>query len=170
MKEIKYEKEDVLCTTDCPYGLIQENGDKVKVGSMLCMRCSKNEGKDMEKQIVKCTADESKFFKDEEAKQEPVCHDKLIDADLYDRLEYLGIIDNSGVRGRNFGASDYNEHTITVWSIWLDYPNLSEFEKMMIKYILREKDDDPKELDLWKVIHYAEERLRQLEVLKKQNK
>lgn len=91
----------------------------------------------------------------------------VIDDKLYERLEYLGIIDETGVRGRNFGASDYNEHVITVWSIWLDYPNLSEFKKMMIKYLLREKDTDPEELDLNKVKHYAEEILRQIEVRKK---
>lgn len=92
---------------------------------------------------------------------------KEISDELYERLEYLGIIDETGVRGRNFGASDYNEHTITVWSIWLDYPKLSEFKKMIIKYCLREKDTDPEEMDLNKIIHYAQERLRQISVLKK---
>jgi len=92
---------------------------------------------------------------------------KEISDELYAKLEYLGIIDESGVRGRNFGASDYNEHTITVWSIWLDYPNLSEFKKMMIKYLLREKDTDPEEMDLNKIIHYAQERIRQIRIKKK---
>lgn len=91
---------------------------------------------------------------------------KEISDKLYNRLRYLGIIDESGVRGRNFGASDYNEHTITVWSIWLDYPKLSTFKKMMIKYLLREKDTDPEELDIKKVIHYGEERLRQIAIEK----
>lgn len=91
-----------------------------------------------------------------------------ISDELYDRLEYLGIIDDSGVRGRNFGASDYNEHTISVWSIWLDYPNLSVFKKMMIKYLLREKDTDPEEMDILKIIHYGEERLRQIRIEQKQ--
>jgi hypothetical protein len=33
-----------------------------------------------------------------------------IDKKLYDKLCYLGIIDNSGVRDHNIGNSDYSKH------------------------------------------------------------
>jgi len=95
---------------------------------------------------------------------------KQITDELYNRLEYLGVIDNTGVRGRNFGASDYNEYIITPWAIWLDHPNLSVFKQMIIKYALREKDTDPEIMDLQKIIHYAQERIRQIQVKEKQEK
>lgn len=86
---------------------------------------------------------------------------KEISDELYAKLEYLGIIDESGVRGRNFGASDYNEHIIMPWTIFLDHPELNFWEQDIIKRILRRKDTDPRTMELDKIIHDCEEMLRQ---------
>lgn len=44
---------------------------------------------------------------------------KEISDELYERLNYLGIIPNE-VRSKNVGESNYAEHTIQPYSIWLD--------------------------------------------------
>lgn len=94
---------------------------------------------------------------------------KEISDELYNKLEYLGIIDSSGVRGRNFGSSDYNEgHIISPWVIFLDHPNLTFWDKDIIKRLLRQKDGDPRELEYHKIIHDCEERLRQIDIKKRQ--
>lgn len=92
---------------------------------------------------------------------------KQISDELYAQLEYLGIIDETNVRGRNFGASDYNEHLITPWAIFLDHPELNFWEQDIIKRILRRKDTDPRELELDKIIHDAQEMKRQITIRKK---
>lgn len=90
---------------------------------------------------------------------------KEISDELYAALERLGIIDDTGVRGRNFGASDYNKgHLISPWVIFLDHPELTFWDMDIIKRILRQKDGDPRELEYRKIIHDCEERLRQLKV------
>ena len=90
---------------------------------------------------------------------------KEISDELYNKLRYLGIIDESGVRGRNFGAADYNEdHICTPWAIFLDHPDLNFWEQDIIKRILRRKDTDPRRLELQKMIHDCEEMLRQIDV------
>lgn len=92
---------------------------------------------------------------------------KIIPNELYDKLVYLGIIDDTGVRGRNFGASDYNEgHICTPWAIFLDHPELTFWDQDIIKRLLRQKDGDPRELEYKKIIHDCEERLRQLQCIK----
>ena len=54
-----------------------------------------------------------------------------IDYHLYQRLKYLGIIP-SEERSFNVGNSDYSEHTIQPWSIWIDY-NL--YPMLFISYV-----------------------------------
>jgi hypothetical protein len=80
---------------------------------------------------------------------------------LYDRLDALGIIP-SDVRSSNIGASDYSQHLIQPWSIWLDY-NLNPFDADIVKRILRTKQTDPRILDYKKIIHICQERIRQLD-------
>lgn len=87
---------------------------------------------------------------------------------LYDRLDYLGLIPNS-VRDHNFGSSDYSEHLIQSWSIWLDY-NLDPWESDIIKRVLRRKKTDPRRLDFEKIIHIAQEKIRQIDFLEKNQK
>lgn len=107
--------------------------------------------------------------KEEEISEEPtkgISEDPTIGIpkSLYDKLCYLGIIDASGVRGHNFGSSDYNEnHLISPWSIFLDHPDLDFWDMDIIKRVLRKKDSDPRLLDYKKIKHDAEEKIRQLE-------
>lgn len=84
---------------------------------------------------------------------------------LYNRLRYLGIIDESGVRSHNVGKSDYSkgEHLIQAWSLWLDYPELTSFDHDILKRVLRNKEGDTRKMDYEKIIHICEERIRQID-------
>lgn len=85
----------------------------------------------------------------------------------YDKLKKLGIIE-SEVRKSNFGASNYAQHVIQPWSIWMDY-QLNPWDADIVKRVLRtkkESDLSEKEarlLDYNKIIHICQERIRQLE-------
>ena len=83
-----------------------------------------------------------------------------IPKELYLRLNELGIIPND-VRSRNVGASDYSEHLIQPWSIWLEY-GLNPWDADIIKRVLRYKSTDTRVMDYKKIIHICEERIRQL--------
>ena len=88
---------------------------------------------------------------------------KEITDELYDRLVYLGVISGEYniVRSHNVGTSDYSEHTIQPWSIWLDY-NLNPFDADIIKRVLRNKAGTSRLEDYEKIIHVCQERIRQL--------
>lgn len=88
---------------------------------------------------------------------------KEISDNLYDKLNYLGLIPNSDndCRKYNEGCSDYSQHTIQPWSIWLDY-NLNPFDADIIKRVLRTKQNTPREEDYKKIIHICKERIRQI--------
>ena len=100
---------------------------------------------------------------------------KEISKELYDKLEMLGIIDTSNVRKNNVGQSNYAEHTIQPWSIWLDYKNLTPWDADIIKRILRTKDDksmtpeQQRTMDYNKIIHICQERIRQIQLKENQN-
>lgn len=83
-----------------------------------------------------------------------------IDKKLYDKLAFLGIIPNE-VRNRNIGSSNYSEHTIQPYSIWLDW-NLNPWDADIVKRVLRSKQGDSRKLDYEKIIHICQERIRQL--------
>lgn len=90
-----------------------------------------------------------------------------IEESLYNRLNRLGLIPNN-VRKENVGKSDYAEHIIQPWSIWLDY-NLNAWDADIIKRVLRTKEEpgmsarDARIMDYDKIIHICQERKRQLE-------
>ena len=86
---------------------------------------------------------------------------KEIDDELYNKLDYLGLIPNN-VRCTNVGKSNYSTHFIQPWSIWIDYPELTSFDHDIIKRILRTKEGDSREMDYEKIIHICKERIRQL--------
>lgn len=91
---------------------------------------------------------------------------KEIDDKLYNRLRFLGIIQeplDGTTRNKNIGGSNYSEHIIQPWSIWLDW-NLNPWDADIVKRVLRTKDIEPREIDYKKIIHICEERLRQIEV------
>ena len=91
----------------------------------------------------------------------------VIDENLYNRLSYLGLIPNQ-VRKSHVGKSDYSQHTIQPWSIWLDY-NLNAWDADIVKRILRTKSEPgmsknkSRKMDYEKIIHICNERIRQLE-------
>ena len=89
---------------------------------------------------------------------------KEISDELYAELKYLGIIndENSNVRNHNVGTSDYFEHIIQPWTIWLDW-NLNPWDADIVKRVLRSKIGTPRKEDYEKIIHIAQERIRQIE-------
>jgi hypothetical protein len=92
---------------------------------------------------------------------------KEISDELYDKLNYLGIIPND-VRSKNVGKSNYAKHTIQAWSIWLDYPELTAWDDDIVKRVLRTKAEfgmsevEARIMDYEKIIHICKERIRQL--------
>lgn len=86
---------------------------------------------------------------------------KEISDELYEKLDYLGIIPND-VRNGNVGASNYSEHTLQPWSLWLDW-NLNPWDADIVKRVLRTKKGDARKLDYRKIIHICEERIRQID-------
>lgn len=83
------------------------------------------------------------------------------------KLRYLGIIDDTGTRESNVGTSNYSEHVIQPWSIWLDY-NLDPWDADIIKRVLRTKAEpcmsavEARIIDYAKIIHICKEKIRQL--------
>jgi hypothetical protein len=86
-----------------------------------------------------------------------------IPIDLYNKLNYLGLIPNE-TRESHVGASNYSNHFIQPWSIWLDYPELTSFDHDIIKRVLRTKGTDSRKMDYEKIIHICQERIRQIGV------
>ena len=66
------------------------------------------------------------------------------------------------VRSHNVGASDYAAHKIQPWDIWLEY-RLNPWEADIIKRMLRRKAGQSRREDLEKVIHIAQELIRQID-------
>lgn len=89
-----------------------------------------------------------------------------ISIELYNRLVKVGIILDS-TRQHNIGSSDYSQHLIQPWSIWIDY-NLNAFDADIIKRVLRTKkysdktEQQSRIEDYKKIIHICQERIRQL--------
>lgn len=93
---------------------------------------------------------------------------KEISDELYERLDYLGIIPNE-VRSHNVGNSDYSsgKHVIQPWTIILDY-NLNYWDGDIVKRNLRTKAEEgmtmveSRIMDYEKIKHICDERIRQL--------
>lgn len=85
---------------------------------------------------------------------------KEISEELYNKLDYLGLIPNE-VRSDNVGKSNYSEHIIQPWAIWLDW-DLNPFDADIVKRVLRTKEGDSRAMDYNKIIHICKERLRQI--------
>ena len=86
-------------------------------------------------------------------------------------LEALGIIDTTGVRDTHVGESNYSQHAIQPWSIWIDY-NMNPWDADIQKRLLRTKQttdltvNESRSLDYEKISHICQERIRQLSRLK----
>lgn len=89
---------------------------------------------------------------------------KEISDEFYAKLEHLGIIndENNNVRNHNVGTSNYSNHIIQPWSIWLDW-NLNPWDADIIKRVLRNKLGESRKQDYEKIIHICQERIRQIE-------
>lgn len=92
---------------------------------------------------------------------EPATQLKTIPADLYDELDRLGIIP-CDVRSANVGKSDYAQHIIQAWTIWLVY-KLNPWDADIVKRVVRHKEGDSRRLDYEKIIHISQERIRQID-------
>jgi hypothetical protein len=94
-----------------------------------------------------------------------------INKELYDRLVFLGIIPNE-VRAKNIGASNYSEHTIQPYSIWIDW-DLNPWDADIVKRVLRTKKEggmsfnQSRKMDYEKIIHICKERIRQIDVVER---
>lgn len=91
-----------------------------------------------------------------------------INKELYDRLVFLGIIPNE-VRAKNIGDSNYSEHTIQPYSIWIDW-DLNPWDADIVKRVLRTKKEggmsfnESRKMDYEKIIHICQERIRQIDI------
>ena len=88
--------------------------------------------------------------------------DNLITEEFINKLKKLGIIDTTGTRENNIGNSNYSEHIIQPWSIWIDW-NLNPWDADIVKRVLRTKEGEDRIMDYNKIIHICKERIRQLE-------
>ena len=70
--------------------------------------------------------------------------------------------DKEDIRSYNVGASDYAQHKIQPWDIYLDY-NLNPWDADIVKRVLRTKKTDTRKLDYEKIIHICKERIRQID-------
>jgi hypothetical protein len=91
-----------------------------------------------------------------------------IGENLYRSFERLGLIPNE-VRKGHVGQSNYSQHIIQPWSIWLDY-NLNAWDADIVKRVSRTKTEpgltekESRKLDYEKIIHICNERIRQLDL------
>ena len=67
------------------------------------------------------------------------------------------------VRAYNVGQSNYAQHKIQPWDIWLEY-KLNPWDADIIKRVLRTKKDNTRELEYEKIIHICQERIRQIKL------
>ena len=72
-------------------------------------------------------------------------------------------VGDKSTREHNIGTSDYSKHGIQPWDIFLAYPELNYWDCDIIKRILRTKQGDTRRLDYEKIIHIAQERIRQID-------
>ena len=87
-------------------------------------------------------------------------------SDLYkdkdkDKEPKEAVEDKENIRSYNVGASDYAQHKIQPWDIYLDY-NLNPWDADIVKRVLRTKKTDTRKLDYEKIIHTCKERIRQI--------
>ena len=63
---------------------------------------------------------------------------------------------------KNVGGSNYAEHKIQPWHIWVEW-KLDPFRADIIKRTLRTKKGDDVKMDYEKIIHICEEIIRQID-------
>ena len=90
-----------------------------------------------------------------------------LNKDRIERLVELGVLFDGEdfTRTYNVGKSDYSDHLLEPYSIWMDY-NLNPWDADIVKRVLRNKEGEDRETDYRKIIHICKERLRQLKFSK----
>ena len=83
----------------------------------------------------------------------------------YKKLKELGMLDDE-IHSYNVGNSNYSQHFIQPWHIWLEY-QLNAFDADIIKRVLRTKVGESRISDYEKIIQVCKERVRQLNSDKK---
>ena len=73
------------------------------------------------------------------------------------------------IRSYHIGNSNYSDHKIQPWDIWLEY-DLNPWDADIVKRVLRTKSGDSRILDYEKIIHICKERIRQLKLKEDGNK
>ena len=81
------------------------------------------------------------------------------DKEVKEDKEAVG--DKEDIRSYNVGASDYAQHKIQPWDIYLDY-GLNPWDADIVKRVLRTKKTDTRIMDYEKIIHTCKERIRQI--------
>lgn len=87
------------------------------------------------------------------------------------RLIELGVLktDIHSCRDNHVGKSDYSHKIIQPWTLWMEY-KLNAWDADIVKRILRTKEEagmtpeEARKLDYQKIIHDAQERIRQLDI------
>ena len=78
------------------------------------------------------------------------------------------VISKTSIRNTNVGKSNYAQHKIQPWDIWLEY-DLNPWDADIVKRTLRTKESagmtptEQRILDYKKIKHICDERIRQLE-------
>lgn len=87
------------------------------------------------------------------------------------KLIELGVLKTvkHSCRDAHVGKSDYSEHVIQPWTIWLEY-NMNAWDADIQKRLLRTKaepgmtPEEARKMDYEKIIHDSQERIRQLDI------
>ena len=91
------------------------------------------------------------------------CDIREDDAQWYiDRISSPNWREHLSTREYNVGMSDYSNHKIQPWDIWLEY-NLNPWDADIVKRILRRKPNE-RRLDYEKIKHICDERIRQIDL------
>ena len=71
-------------------------------------------------------------------------------------------MEDNEVSDHNVGNSDYAQHKIHPWDIWLEY-KLNPWDADIVKRVLRTKKGESRRTDYEKIIHICQERIRQID-------
>lgn len=160
--------------------LIARMGDYIDISNNLVKNLTLNNGtttmpeESIEALLAKCVlrTDESGYIEESENNFEKKINPYEVfklNSNVIPKLIELGILKTSkdSIRDYNIGKSNYSEHVIQPWAIWLDY-NLNPWDADIVKRILRTKSEEglteveSRILDYQKIIHICQERMRQL--------
>lgn len=133
-------------------------GRKTETTGLLCNTCAENSKKLALSASVTETGELIKATEENRPEAKEIRVDYPKDA----FLKFPADLDVQHVRSYNVGESDYAQHKIQPWDIWIEY-KLNPFDADIIKRVLRHKKTDSRKMDYEKIIHICQERIRQIE-------